>query len=165
MLIDWFTVAAQVLNFLVLVGLLKHFLYQPILDAIDHREERIASELADADAQKAEAQTERETFQKKNALFDQKHAERLKQLDEEVQKEREQSLEEARKEASVLKCKHQASLKSEQANLFQSIQHKTAQEVFAIARKALRDLADAPLESQMVTVFFAPFDSAHGSRE
>ncbi len=59
MLIDWFTVAAQVINFLVLVWLLKRFLYQPIIDAIDAREKRIAAELADADAKKAEARQER----------------------------------------------------------------------------------------------------------
>jgi F-type H+-transporting ATPase subunit b len=52
MLIDWFTVGAQVLNFLILVWLLKRFLYKPILDAIDAREQRIAAELADADAKK-----------------------------------------------------------------------------------------------------------------
>jgi len=63
MLIDWFTVGAQVLNFLILVWLLKHFLYKPILNAIDAREKRIASELADADAKKSEAQKERDDFQ------------------------------------------------------------------------------------------------------
>ena len=62
MLIDWFTVGAQVLNFLILVWLLKRFLYKPILDAIDAREERIAAELADADAKKAEAQKERDAL-------------------------------------------------------------------------------------------------------
>ena len=35
MLIDWFTVAAQVVNFLVLMWLLKRFLYKPIVYAID----------------------------------------------------------------------------------------------------------------------------------
>ena len=64
MLIDWFTVGAQVLNFLILVWLLKHFLYKPILNAIDAREKRIASELADADAKKTEAQKERDDFRK-----------------------------------------------------------------------------------------------------
>jgi F-type H+-transporting ATPase subunit b len=55
MLIDWFTVSAQVVNFLILVWLLKRFLYRPILNAIDAREKRIATELADADAKRAEA--------------------------------------------------------------------------------------------------------------
>ena len=52
MLIDWFTVGAQVLNFLILIWLLKRFLYKPILHAIDEREERIATELANADSPK-----------------------------------------------------------------------------------------------------------------
>ena len=56
MLIDWFTVGAQIVNFLILVWLLKRFLYKPILDAIDAREKRIAAELADADTKKAEAE-------------------------------------------------------------------------------------------------------------
>ncbi len=56
MLIDWFTVGAQALNFLILVWLMKRFLYKPILHAIDEREKRIATELANADKKKAEAQ-------------------------------------------------------------------------------------------------------------
>jgi len=74
MLIDWFTIGAQALNFLILVWLLKRFLYKPILHAVDAREKRIAGELADADAKKAEAQKERDEFQHKNEEFDQQRA-------------------------------------------------------------------------------------------
>ena len=66
MLIDWFTVIAQVVNFLILVWLLKRFLYRPILNAIDAREKRIAAKIADADAKEAEAQKQREEYQQKN---------------------------------------------------------------------------------------------------
>ena len=65
MLIDWFTVGAQALNFLILVWLMKRFLYKPILHAIDEREKRIAAELADADKKKAEAQKESDEFKHK----------------------------------------------------------------------------------------------------
>ena len=74
MLIDWFTIGAQALNFLILVWLMKRFLYKPIVDAIDAREKRIAAELADADAKKAEAQKERDEFQHKNEDFDRQRA-------------------------------------------------------------------------------------------
>jgi F-type H+-transporting ATPase subunit b len=74
MLIDWFTVSAQTLNFLILVWLMKRFLYQPILHAIDAREKRIATELADADAKKTEAQKERDEFQCKNDELDRQRA-------------------------------------------------------------------------------------------
>ena len=63
MLIDWFTVGAQLLNFLILVWLMKRFLYQPVLDAIAAREQKIAAELADAAATKAEAHQQQDEFQ------------------------------------------------------------------------------------------------------
>ena len=71
MLIDWFTVVAQAINFLLLVWLLKRFLYKPILQAIDDREKRIATQLQEAGATKEDAEKERRDFQKKNAEFDQ----------------------------------------------------------------------------------------------
>ena len=58
---------AQALNFLILVWLLKRFLYQPVLDAIRTREQRIAMQLADAASKEAAATKEREEFARKNA--------------------------------------------------------------------------------------------------
>lgn len=153
MLIDWFTVGAQVLNFLILVWLLKHFLYQPILNAIDAREERIAKELADADARKAEAAKERADFEQKNAAFDQEKAKLLSQATATADSERQRLLDAARQDAADLAAKRQENLQQEAQNLHQEIRRRTQQEVFAIARKALGDLADAKLEEQMVKVF------------
>ena len=104
MLIDWFTVGAQVLNFLILVWLMKRFLYKPILHAIDEREKRIATELANADAKKAEAQSERDDFQHKNEEFDQQRAALLSQATDEAKVERQRLLDEARQAAERLEC-------------------------------------------------------------
>lgn len=153
MLIDWFTVVAQTLNFLILVWLLKRFLYKPILDAIDAREQRIAKELADADATKAEAHKERAEFQQKNETFDQQRATLLGQATEQARAERERLLDEARKAADALRAKRQDALRSEQQSLRQQIVRRTQEEVFAIARKTLTDLADASLEERMSEVF------------
>ena len=65
MVIDWFTVGAQLLNFLVLVWLLMRYLYKPVLDAIDAREQRIAAELATAQKLQAQAQVERDSLLQK----------------------------------------------------------------------------------------------------
>jgi F-type H+-transporting ATPase subunit b len=153
MLIDWFTVAAQALNFLILVWLLKHFLYQPILDAIDAREKRIAAELADADAKKAEAKRERDAFQHKNDEFDQQRATLLSQATVEAKAERQRLLNEARSEADALSTKRQDALKREQQGLKDEITRRTREEVFAIARKTLSDLAGTSLEERMSEVF------------
>jgi F-type H+-transporting ATPase subunit b len=153
MLIDWFTVGAQVLNFAILVWLMKRFLYKPILHAIDEREKRITKELADADAKKADAQKERDEFQHKNEEFDQQRAALLSKATDEAQAERQRLLDEARKAAAALSSKRQETLRNEEHNLHRAISRRTQQEVFAIARKTLTDLAGTSLEECMVDVF------------
>jgi len=153
MLIDWFTVGAQALNFIILVWLLKRFLYKPILNAVDAREKRIAAELADADAKKAEAQKERDDYQHKNEEFDQQRAALLSKATDEVKAERQRLLDDARKAADALSAKRQEALRSDAQNLNQAIRRRTQQEVFAIARKALTDLATASLEERVSEAF------------
>jgi F-type H+-transporting ATPase subunit b len=133
MLIDWFTVGAQALNFIILVWLLKRFLYKPILNAVDAREKRIAAELANADAKKTEAQKERDEFQHKNEEFDQQRAALLSKAAEEAKVERQRLLDDARKAADALSAKRQEALRSDANTLNQAIRRRTQQEVFAIA--------------------------------
>jgi len=153
MLIDWFTVIAQVINFLILVWLMKRFLYKPILHAIDEREKQVAAELANADAKKAEAQKERDEFQQKNEEFDQQRAALLSQATDEAKTERQRLFDEARKDALALSSKRQEALINEEHNLHQAIRQQTKQEVFSIARKALTDLAGTSLEERLGEVF------------
>jgi F-type H+-transporting ATPase subunit b len=153
MLADWFTIVAQALNFLILVWLMKRFLYKPVLDAIDEREKRIATELANADAKKAEAQKEHDEFQHKNTEFDQQRAALLSKATDEARAEGQRLLEEARKAAVDLSSKRQEALKNEEQTLHQAIRQRTQQEVFAIARKALQDLATVSLEERLGEVF------------
>ncbi len=153
MLIDWFTVAAQVINFLILVWLLKRFLYQPILDAIDAREQRIAAELADADAKRTEARKERDELQQKNEAFEQQRATLLSQATDEAKAERQRLLDEARRAADTLSTQRMQTLRNDSHQLSEAIRRRTQAEVFAIARKALTDLAATSLEERMAEVF------------
>jgi len=153
MLIDWFTVGAQVLNFAILVWLMKRLLYKPILDAIDAREARIAAELADAAARKAEAAKERTEFQHKNQVFDRQRASLLSQATDEANSERKRLLDTARQAAAEFTAKREEALRTEARNLSQAIARRTQDEVFAIARQALTDLADTGLEARMCDEF------------
>jgi F-type H+-transporting ATPase subunit b len=158
MLIDWFTVAAQAVNFLILVWLLKRFLYRPILNAIDAREKRVAAALAAAEAQKAEAQKEREAFQKKNESFDQQRAAMLRKAEGEAKTERQRLFDEAGRAADALAAKRQEAWIKDAKALDQAIGKRAREEVFAITRKALADLASADLEERMVHVMLQHLD-------
>lgn len=153
MIIDWFTIGAQTVNFLILVWLMKRFLYKPILNAIDVREKKIAAELADANTKKTDAQKQRDEFENKNKEFDEQRAALLNKATDEAKAERQRLLDEARKAAGDLSAKQQETLRNEAHALHQAIGRKTEQEVFAIARKTLRDLAGASLEERMGEVF------------
>ena len=153
MLIDWFTVGAQIVNFLILVWLLKHFLYKPILDAIDAREKRIAAELADADAKKAEAEKERTDFEDKNKAFDQQRSALLSKAADEAKAERERLIDQAKKDTDNLRANQADALRGDQIRLGSEITLLAEKEVFAIARKALADLATVSLEERVGEVF------------
>jgi len=150
--IDWFTVGAQVLNFLILVWLMKRFLYQPILDAIDGREQRIAAELASADAKKAEAKLERDEFQRRNEELDRQRGALLEQATQEAQAERQRLVEEARRHADTIAAGRQEVWRREQEDLKEAVAHRVKDEVFAICRKTLNDLAGSMLEERMSAV-------------
>jgi F-type H+-transporting ATPase subunit b len=153
MLIDWFTVGAQALNFIILVWLLKRYLYKPILDAVDAREQRVAAELTDADAKRAEAKKERDEFQRKNHEFDSQRAELLSKAIDEARAERQRLSREARQAAEDFSAKRQLALRNDARNLSAAIGQRTQQEVFAIARKVLTDLATSSLEQCMAEMF------------
>lgn len=153
MLFDWFTVGAQVLNFVVLIWLMKHFLYQPVLDAIAAREKRIADQIAAADAKEKQAATEQKTFEDKNTVFDQQRAILLDKATADAKAEGLRLADEAQKAALALATQHEHALARQAALLQETIAGRAAHEVFAVARKTLSDLANADLESRMVEVF------------
>jgi F-type H+-transporting ATPase subunit b len=158
MLIDWFTVGAQALNFLILAWLLKRFLYRPILDAIDAREKGIAAQLAQADASKTEAIAERDQFQRKNAEFDRQRAALLHDATSAANAQRSQLLGDARHAVDALRAQRQAALRSEHQHLQGEIKRLVSEEAFAIARKMLLDLAGVALEERIVDVFVQRLD-------
>lgn len=155
MLIDWFRVAAQALNFLILVWLLKRFLYQPILNAIDAREKLIAAELADAAAKKTEAQKDRDDFQHKNDDFDRQRDALLSKAKTDAETVLQRLLGEAGNTADDLSANRHELLISEFAALNGEISRRAEKEVFAITRKTLTDLAGASLEERMCDVFIS----------
>ena len=151
--IDWFTVIAQIINFLILVWLLMRFLYKPILAAIDEREKNIASQLEDAANKKSEARQEKELFIRKNEEFDREHATQLEEAQKRVEAKKKRLYEEARQETNALRLKLEESVKQQEQELQETIKRRTKEEVFAIAGKTLSDLANAELEEQVVNVF------------
>ena len=153
MKIDWFTIIAQVINFLVLVWLLKRFLYKPVLMAIDERDKKIASQLNDGKTMKDDALKTKEEFQKKSDDLEKQRESVLTKATEDAGVARVKLLEDARKESEALQAKLLENQKAEQERMTREIVHRVEEEVFAISRKVLLDLSSANLEDQITDVF------------
>ena len=153
MLIDWFTVAAQIVNFLILVGLLKYFLYGRIIRAMDQREEKIAARLSEAQQREQEAADERQHYQAKQAELAQQQDDILNQARQEADSERRKLLEEAREEVEAVKSRWYEALEREKNTFLQDLRQRAGRQVYTITRQALADLATADLEHQIVEAF------------
>ena len=153
MSIDWFTFAAQLLNFILLLWLLKRFLYKPIQDAIADREKRISAELANAAAVEREAQQQRERFQRNNEELERRRAALLEKARQEARDEYQHLVEEARKASDAVGRKRMRALQNSVDNLNRAIGRRVQQEVFAISRKVLTELASESLEERMTAGF------------
>jgi len=149
MSIDWFTFCAQLLNFVLLVWLLKRFLYRPILNAIAAREKRISAELANAASVKSEARQERDKFEHINSDLELQRNALLDEARDEAKTEYQRLVAEARKVTDALTCKRLAALETSVANQSDAIRLRVQQEVFAISRKILTELASEDLEQRM----------------
>ena len=153
MQIDPFTVGAQIVNFLVLVALLKRFLYGPILRAMDEREEKIATRLREAAVAREEAERAAEHFRQVDREFEQAREAKLAATEQEVQTRRKRLLTQARSEVDAAKERWNGELRREQQAFRDEFRRQAARQVFAVSRRALADLAEADLEERMVTVF------------
>ncbi len=153
MLIDWFTVAAQIVNFLILVWLLKRFLYKPVLKAIDDREARIAETVRKAEEEKAAAEAEHASLREKNDAFETERGRLLARARDEAREEGKRLLERERAEAEAARGKWREGLAAEQRRFGDEVGARVRGEVFSLLRQAFGDLADETLEERMAEAF------------
>lgn len=153
MLINWFTVAAQIVNFLVLVALLKKFLWGRLVAAIDEREKRIQERLADAGKKDQEAEQLQQKAQANLAAMGEKHDQILRQAQREAEDERAAMIQRAREEVRGMEARWHEDLDREQAAFLESLKRRAAEEMLAVIRRALSDLASSDIQECATQTF------------
>jgi len=113
--LSWSTFVLEIINFLVLVWILKRFLYKPVLDVIARRRAGIEKSMADAEALHADAEKLQEQYEDRLAVWDQERLQAREALDREIEAERERAmaelqiaLEEKQKMAGIAEARRQA---------------------------------------------------------
>jgi F-type H+-transporting ATPase subunit b len=153
MLIDWFTVVAQIVNFLLLVWLLRRFLYRRILASIDARESRIAAQVSGAEAKEKEAQKRLSLYEVKLKDFEQQQESMLAQAKLDAGRQQTEMLERARQDVCELETKWREDLERERSAFLLDLRRRAATQILEITRRAVADLACLDVQECAVRVF------------
>jgi len=151
--IDYFTIAAQVVNFALLVFILKHFLYGPLLKLMDEREMKIISRQKAAEDAKSEAKTQELSYRKKLEELSSEHEELLVKAKEDAKEFKADMMKKAREEIEETKVEWQRDLQRQRDDFISDLRKYSGRQLYAISRRALRDLANEDLERQIMIVF------------
>ena len=149
MSIDWITVAAQIANFLVLVWLLKRFLYRPILDGIDAREAEISRRMQEAVKAKQASDEEQEKYREKVAALNLAQAEMTETIRKTAEVQRDALMSAAREGLARERMDWQSQLDQDTQNYLDRLNAASASALLSLTRKALTDLADEALEERI----------------
>ncbi len=152
-MIDWFTVVAQIVNFLILIALLKYFLYGRIIKAMEQREKAIKAQWDEARQQRDDAENELNAAREMNRQLDEHREQLLGEVRDEVEQHRRQLTAKVRGEVDELRERWSDSIEEETESFLRDLRRRASEEVCAIARRALADLAGANLEGQIVEHF------------
>lgn len=153
MLINWFTVIAQIINFLILVFLLQRFLYKPVMQTIKKRQAMIDARWEEAEIAQQEANREAATYRQQQQELQQQEEAMTRQMREKVEREHQQLLIKARREVEEMQTKWKEALLQEKNDFIRSLRQQIAEQTNLIARHALQDLANVDLEKQMIFRF------------
>ncbi len=153
MLINWFTVVAQIINFLILVLLLRRFLYGPIIRIMDEREEDISRRIEEAEEKEKKAEKEEAAYRDLKYELEQKREEMVARAEEEAQEWRKELRQKARTEIDSLQEQWKEALERERETFLQDFKIRAGEEIHQVLRRILKELSGRDLEEQMIGIF------------
>jgi F-type H+-transporting ATPase subunit b len=153
MQIDWLTVAAQIVNFLVLVWLLQRFLYRPITRAMARREERIETRLSEAKAAREEVEAQAGRLREQQQALEASREELLSEARQEADAVRARLEDDVRKEMEARRKTWQDHLEDEREAFATRLRQRAGHQVIDIVGRVLRDYAGSDLAGQVAGTF------------
>jgi F-type H+-transporting ATPase subunit b len=153
MQIDWFTLISQIVNFIILVFLLKYLLYDRITRAMDEREENIEARLREVKEKKQEAEDRAETYLRKKKELEEIEERALSQAKKDADQQRKELIEKAREEVDESRARWYRAIQRQKESFLSELRKRAGEQVYTVVRRAIRDLADNDLEKKIIDTF------------
>lgn len=150
--LDPLTIVLEIINFLVLLWLLKRFLYKPIKNAIAQRQAVLEQGLKDAEEKAKQAEALSQQHQHELEQWEQEKARQQTELQQQLVKEREQAMSKVRAAAEAEEQRLSVLRQQAQSQLQQQMQHQAAQSALQLTGRMLERLAGAKLDEQLIAM-------------
>ncbi len=153
MSVDWFTTGAQIINFLILIWLLKKLLFKPIIGVMERREQGLENRLQQAESKMSEAQNLKNQYEKHLQQLQIEKDQVLSQARQQAETEKALLLQSLSEEIQQKKTQFDAEIQKQQQELAPFISRTIAEKSLSLSRKTLTQLADQTLEQRIIEHF------------
>ena len=151
--LDWTTFLLEVINFLILVWLLKRFLYQPVLNVIERRRQKIKADLLQAATEQDEAKLLKSQYEARLVDWEQEKRVALDTLAQKLAQERESRLKQLEAEMAQQHLKHQSRDQQQQALWRSQAETEALQLAGAFVARLLEGLTGPELDKRLQQLF------------
>jgi F-type H+-transporting ATPase subunit b len=147
------TLLFQIINFVVLLYILRRILYKPIREIIEKRRGLIAKTVEDAEKTKKEALELKKKHQEELNKLKNIQNQMLEETRDEALKDRNKLLNEAKKDADKMNEKEKALFDAEKRRTVSELKNKTLEIVSVFASNLLKDISDEELHKAIFRKF------------
>ncbi len=148
--LDLTTFILELVNFLILVWLLKRFLYKPVLEVIEKRRAAIRASLDEAAQTQRAAEAAKEQYDHRLADWEHERETAREQLRAEIQQERARLMDEVKKELAAERSKAAARNQREAEEWRRKVEEQAQHLAAAFAARLLERAAGPELERRLV---------------
>ena len=151
--LDWTTFLLEIINFLILVWLLKRFLYQPVLNMIEQRRQKIKEDMALAAAGQEEAKVLKNQYEARLVDWEQEKRSAFDALEQQLAQERSNKLRQLDDEFEQQHLKHQARDQQQQTLWHSQAEAEALQLGSVFAARLLQGLTGPELDMRLQQLF------------
>jgi F-type H+-transporting ATPase subunit b len=155
---NWTTFVLEIINFLVLVWILKKFLYRPVLAALQQRQDTIDQKLDEATRLNTEGTALEQQYQNRMSDWDREKQQAEDALHREIQSLRIKKLEELEQELASEREKAAVNQQRHETETQQQYQHHAHQQGAKFAASLLSNLSGPELEQRLFDLLLKTFD-------
>ena len=152
------TLVLEIVNFLVLVWILKRFLYRPVLDLVDRRRAMIEKTMADAEAKRREAEALEARYEGRLAEWDREKREARESLAAELEAEKGRRREALEADLEAERERRRQAAARQQADEARRLERAALRNGAEFASGLLRGAAGPELETRLVDLFIGDLE-------